>query len=486
MKNVSKSVFLNALVCPSFGWLLRSGKPIHQLSEEALSLAEQFRIEQGVEIGRRARELYLGGTLIDKKGLVAAARNTSMLLADSENSVIFEATFLIDDYVTKADILLRKKKGWHLIEVKSNTNDKPELTDELAYTAMVMMRAGVEISSAALMLISKDYRLGLPDETLFIEVDHTDETLLRALAFAKYWEDVLKHTGATIMPGPELRLECKKCPLFVDCLGKGIDNHILEIPRLSQKKFNGLKNLGIVCIEDIPSTFELTQNQAIVRDCVVLKEPRVNESLENELDAIAWPVYYLDFETVMTAIPLYPDITPYTQMPTQYSIHKCSDVGKVVAHKEFLSGHKKDDRRRLAETLISDLETAGSIITYSNFEQNTINNLARLYPDLSDKLERTLDRIIDLEAIIRKNFYHPDFHGSISIKRVLPVLVTAMSYDDLEISDGDSASATFAYLALGRWKEESEVESIRDNLKHYCARDTLAMVKLHERLHTWE
>ncbi|MCK4795452.1 MAG: DUF2779 domain-containing protein, partial [Desulfobacteraceae bacterium] len=152
----------------------------------------------------------------------------------------------------------------------------------------------------------------------------------------------------------------------------------------------------------------------------------------------------------------------------------------------FLSDYKKDDRRRLAETLISDLETAGSIITYSNFEQNTINNLARLYPDLSDKLEGTLDRIVDLEAIIRKNFYHPDFHGSISIKRVLPALVSAMSYDDLEISDGDSASAAFAYLALGRWKEESEVESIRDNLKHYCARDTLAMVKLHERLHTWE
>ena len=38
MKNVSKNVFLNTIICPSLGWLLRSGEPIEQLSEESLSL----------------------------------------------------------------------------------------------------------------------------------------------------------------------------------------------------------------------------------------------------------------------------------------------------------------------------------------------------------------------------------------------------------------------------------------------------------------
>jgi hypothetical protein len=93
-----------------------------------------------------------------------------------------------------------------------------------------------------------------------------------------------------------------------------------------------------------------------------------------------------------------------------------------------------------------------------------------------------LDRMVDLEAIIRRNFYHPDFHGSMSIKRTLPALVPDMSYDDLEIREGDSASAAFAYLALGRWKAESDIEAIRDDLLQYCARDTLAMVKLHQKL----
>jgi hypothetical protein len=54
-----------------------------------------------------------------------------------------------------------------------------------------------------------------------------------------------------------------------------------------------------------------------------------------------------------------------------------------------------------------------------------------------------------------------------------------MSYEGLEISDGDSAMATFSNLALGKY-EESDIETIKRNLLDYCAQDTLSMVKLHE------
>jgi len=54
-----------------------------------------------------------------------------------------------------------------------------------------------------------------------------------------------------------------------------------------------------------------------------------------------------------------------------------------------------------------------------------------------------------------------------------------MSYDDLEISEGDSAMATFANLALGKY-EEGDIETIKRNLLDYCAQDTLSMVKLNE------
>jgi predicted RecB family nuclease len=483
--NISKPIFLNSLVCPSYGWLQKHDETDNQTAAETRSLAAQLRIEQGIEIGRRARELYTNGVIVDAKNLEEAAKKTSKLLADKNQDTIFEPTFLIDGYVTKADILRRTKTGWHLVEVKSSANDKPELVDELAYTQMVMMRSGMTIDSASLMLVSKDYRLGMPDKALFNEIDHTADSLIRALEFEKYWDIVKRQLEIETKPVPELRFACRDCDLFSECVGKDIGNHIFEIPRISQKKFDLLVAKGIFTIEDIPDTFELTENQSMIRTCVISKQPWVSPQLQHTLNAIIWPAYYLDFETTMTAIPLYPDMAPYTQIPTQYSIHKCSNIGQVIDHREYLCDPRKDDRRSLAEHLIKDLENKGSILSYSSFEKTTINNLARLYPDIADKLERLTVRLVDLNAIIRQHFYHPDFHGSLSIKTTLPVLVPDMSYSNLEIGDGDSASAAFAYLAMGRYSQK-EAETLRQNLLIYCAQDTMAMVKLHDRLHSWE
>lgn len=485
MKNISKQVFLNAVACPSLGWLIRSGQEVEALSYEALNLGEQLRIEQGAEIGKRARTLYPEGLLVQASSFSNSVERTLDLMGDKKTSTLFEAAFQVGEYVAKADILKRTGKAWHLIEVKSDTNDKPELLDDLAYTAMVITEAGFDIKKASLMLISKDYRLGMDAKELFTEVDHTDDCSERMELLREYWDPIKKATEASTMPEPDLQLICKKCPLFQDCLGKGIENHIFELPRLSEKRFSGLKELGIVCINDIPDDFELTGNQAMIRNCVIDRSPWVNEGLKNELDSIEWPTFYLDFETTMTAIPLYPDLAPYTQLVTQYSIHKCAQLGTVQSEKAYLSDHNRDDRRNLAENLIKDLEKTGSIITYSSFEKTTVNNLAGIFPDLSHKLGLLVDRMVDLEAIIRKNFYHYEFHGSTSVKVTLPALVPEMSYDDFEIADGDSASAAFAFLAMGKYKKKAEVEQIRTNLLKYCAQDTMAMVKLHERLSGW-
>lgn len=477
MRNVSKEIFLNALLCPTLGWLMRSG----QITKTGLTLGERFRIEQATEIERRARELYSDGLLIADTDIVAASKKTKSLMNDPNASVIFEGMFFVESFASRADILKRKSDGWHMIEVKSSMNDREEFIEDMAYTAMVIDRSGFNISNASLLLISKDFRLGMKNENLFVEIDHTDEVLDRVGAFKPSWEPIEDITRKPVKPEPKLRFECRKCELFKECLGKGIDNHIFDIPRLSQSKFDKLTESNFVCIEAISDGFPLTENQARVRDCVQTKKLFVGDRLKGELRSISWPAYYLDFETVMTAIPLYPDTAPYTQIPTQYSVHKCSEPGHIIDHFEYLADPNKDCRMELAKNLINDLKGEGSIIVYSNFEKTIINGFGRVYPDISRALYCLTDRMIDLEAIIRKNFYHPDFHGSTSIKRTLPVLVPDMSYDELEIADGDSAMAAFAYLTLGKY-EDREIETIKRNLLDYCKQDTLAMVKLHKRL----
>ena len=480
-KTISKNLFLNAMVCPTLGWRLRADEPGGATASASSTLAEQFRMEQGLEVGRRARNLFPGGVLISTGDLAKAAAETTEQIRAGRPSVLFEATFVVDDYVAKADVLTRIGDTWHLVEVKSSVNLKQELIDDLAYTLMVLSRGGLKISKASLLLVSKDFRLGMEDSKLFSEHECTEDALARVTQFEPYWDVIRDRTSAASMPKPMLILACKSCGFFKDCIGKGIENHIFDIPRLSQKKVNVLKELGISRVEEVPGDFELTANQARVRQAVATGQPWVSPELKQHLTAVKWPAHYLDFETMSTALPLYPDTAPYTQIPVQYSIHTCSSVGNVDSHSEYLCDPKQDSRRGLAERLLADLGGDGSIVTYSNFEKTTINGLARLLPGLAEELSALTERIWDLEAVIRASYYHPAFHGRTSVKATLPALLPEMSYADLNIKDGDSASATFAYMALGRYTGE-EIENLRDDLLAYCGHDTKAMVKIHEQL----
>ncbi len=476
LQNISKEIFLKTLKCPTLGWLMRSGK-IYKTP----TLGEKFRMEQGIEIGRRARELYPDGILIEHTDTASALIETKNLIDNPNILIIFEATFSIDNFVAKADILKRKSDDWHMIEVKSDVKEKEEHIDDMAYTTMVIERSGLSVTDVSLMLISKDYRLGMKDKELFAEIDYTDEVKTRVNESYSSCERIDEITRQEEKPESNLIFDCKKCELFKDCVGQNIENHIFEIPRLSKSKFEKLVAQGIVCIEDIPDEFPLTDNQVKVRDCVKEKKTFVGNNLKDELESIIWPAFYLDFETVMTAIPLYKDIPPYTKLPTQFSIHKCSEPGRIIDHKEYIADLKIDCRRELANKLIEGLESEGSIIVYSGFEKAIIKKLASAYPELSIKLVKLLDRLVDLEAIIRNNFHHPDFHGSTSIKKTLPALVNDLSYNDLDISNGDTAMAVFGFMALGKY-DETELKQMQSKLLSYCKQDTLATVKLHEKL----
>ncbi len=452
---------------------------------EELTLGERFRIWHGQEIGRRARDLFPDGQLIVAADPLAADATTRTLLADTGVPSLFEAAFVADGYAARSDVLLRRDSGWHLIEVKSSVNDRAEFIDDMAYTAMVARHCGLPIASVALMLVSRDYRLGMDDADLFVEIDHTEAALERAAEFESRRVDVEALTRATVRPEPHLMLECRRCDLFTECLGEGVEDHIFDIPRLSRIRFQDLSALGFSRVPDIPADFPLTEPQARVRSCVISGEQSVSPDLGVDLDAVVWPAWYLDFETVMTALPLYPEVAPYELVPTQYSIHRCASLGVVESHTDFVADPARDCRRELAENLLRDLGETGSIIAYSGFEGRVINALAKTFPQLSDKLTALSVRIVDLEDILRRDYYHPDFHGRSSIKVALPVLVPKdeLSYGDLDgIAEGDSAAAAFAMLALGIHPGPEDAATVLHQLREYCCLDTLAMVKLHQRL----
>jgi hypothetical protein len=481
LPGINKRSFLAAVACLTQGWF------VARQDRGDLTVAELFRMEQGLEAGRRARALWPHGVLIKSVDLDAAAAETQRLMSTPTISAIFEATFRIAGYTAKADILIRAGGGWRLLEVKSSLHDdegaKGEHLDDLAYTSMVLLRSGVKLASAELMLLNRDYRLGQPDSNLFIASDHTAAVMQTVAETDCLWNSIRLAVTSAKCPKPTPIFECRHCDFFAsDCLGKGITHSIFELPRLSERKFQGLCDLNTLTIAAIPVSFDLTENQRRVANVIQSGKPWCDQSaLSTLLQSVRWPCYYLDFETVMTAIPLWSDIAPHEQIVTQYSIHVCKKPGKTIAHREYLANHTRDCRRELAERLIQDLGEVGSIISYSQFEKTQINGLAKRFPDLAPALKKCVGRLFDLEKVFIQAFCHPDFCGRTSIKVTLPALVPDMTYKGLPISDGDCALASFAKMASGKCTQ-AEINQIRADLLAYCKQDTLAMVRLHERV----
>jgi hypothetical protein len=131
---------------------------------------------------------------------------------------------------------------------------------------------------------------------------------------------------------------------------------------------------------------------------------------------------------------------------------------------------------------VKALGNKGSIIVYNMaFENTRLNELRDDYAEFADAIKKIQKRIIDLMVPFRKKYYYlPAMQGSYSIKYVLPAMVPEMSYEGLTIANGGDASAAFYNLRF-----ETDVEKIkttRQALMDYCELDTLAMVKILEKL----
>ena len=78
-------------------------------------------------------------------------------------------------------------------------------------------------------------------------------------------------------------------------------------------------------------------------------------------------------------------------------------------------------------------------------------------------------------------YVHKDFGGSASLKKVLPVLVTQLSYKELGIHEGAAAQRLWMEAVLYGKREDSKEQILRD-LEEYCKMDTLAMVEIYRQL----
>ncbi len=451
--------------------------------------AQQARFDAGTRVGEIARELRPGGVLITESAFHhddAVARTRSLIDSGSATA-LYEAGFTEGGVRVRADILAGSGDGWEMIEVKSSTSVKAEHVPDAAVQFVTLEQAGISVDRVSVAHVNTGYvyRGGdyAADELLTVQ-DVTAEARSYAEQVPARLAEMWKALEADEPPQREIESYCKApyaCEFYDHCRKQEPEWSIEDLPRIDDRRRRELRAAGVRSIPEIPATFRLTPPQQLVRRVLASGHPYVGPGLRSDLARLAPPVHFIDFETINPVLPVYPGTRPYQVQPFQWSDHVRRPDGSVE-HYEFLADGREDPRREFAESLLDRLSDAATIVVYSSYEQARLKQLQATFPDLRSPIQEILDRPwVDLLDVVRDHYYHPDFHGSYSIKSVLPALVPGFGYQDLAIHGGEVASIAFLESVDPR-TSPSRREQVRADLLEYCGRDTEAMVLIVEAL----
>lgn len=482
---ISKSKYLAGLQCLKYLWYRVNAS--EEIPEP--DFTAQFIFNQGTLVGEYAKKLYPGGIDLGKIGdLKEQLVKTSELL--SERKPLFEASCSSGCVYSRADILVPADTDrWDIIEVKSSTRLKEDYIYDVSFQKYCLDRAGVKIRKCYLANINNQYiRKGdINPGQLFKKTDITMEVDEFLIGIEDRIEEMLEVAARTSPPEILIGKHCSEpysCPLKDKCWRFLPDNHIFNLYG-SRDKAAELFNEGVLSIKDIPDWYNLNFKQKIQLECAKTEKPKINKSeILKSINSLEYPLYFLDFETFSTAIPLYEGVRPYQRIPFQYSIHILDTIDSQPGHYDFLAEGAEDPREELLLNLKKKINKTGSIIVYyESFERGVLKELAEAFPDYSQWIDSILTRIVDLyKPFGNFHYYHSSQKGSASIKNVLPA-ITDLSYKGMDIADGMAASGYFLYICGNYDINESrpakeEVEKVRKSLIKYCGMDTGGMIHI--------
>ena len=455
------------------------------------SAQQQALFDTGNAVGQLAQQRWLGGVEVgfkpwERKPAIA---QTQKLMADPSVPAIYEAAFLHDGLYVRVDILARTDEGWDLVEVKSSTRPEKEVfLKDLAVQYWVLSNLGIPLREVGILVLNNQY--------VYPGGDYDLESLFRFHEATEYCQENSDWVGADVQrlhavlaqsepPAIEVGDHCFRpydCPYYGHCT-QGLveaEHPISDLYRLSQRRREELIANGVETIPDIPEDFPLSDVQERIRVAVQTGQPWRSAELDNQLNDVEWPLYYLDFEAFQPALPRFVGTKPYQAIPFQFSLHIQAGPSEPIEHLEYLHTENTDPRPALIERLLAAIGESGSVVVYSGYERQILNALATAFPEHAVKLHALTERLWDLLPIIQNHYYHPDFRGSFSIKSVLPALLPEAGWSELEVADG--RSAVLMYEQALESKDEAMQDWLFDALRAYCKQDTLAMVKVREAL----
>lgn len=481
---LSKSTFLRGLQCSKSLYLYKN----FIQTRDSVSPEQQAIFNRGNSVGVLARKVFPGGvdaTSGKKNDNILAVEKTKQLI-ESGAEVIYEAAFQNNQVLAILDILVKKENAWYAYEVKSSVKISHTYLLDASLQYWVISNSGLPLADISLITVNNQYvRKG---ELKIHELFTITSVMKDALRNQPLIEEKINLSklvlAETKTPDVEIGEHCfspYRCDFMGTCWKNVPKKSVFEIAGVPKAEQFALYNAGFKTLSKIPKINNLGKNANIHIQSVKNKEPKVElEAIKKFLDKARYPLFFMDFETFMPAIPIYNNTTPYQHIPFQYSLHYKKDIELPLEHFHFLAEQGADPRKAFIESLLKDSENEGTILVYdAQMERNVLNGLKNDFPEYGTAIELRLKRIVDLAQPFQdRNYYHPAMQNSISIKNLLHALVPDLSYTDLKISSG--SIAMIAFEKLQKETDMFKILEVREQLIEYCKLDTLAMVKIFE------
>ena len=480
---LSKSRLISAWQCPKKLHLEKHHPELGEVSSQTESL-----FATGHRVGEISQQLYGTPESVEipfnrKMGLMV--RETDELIKGGADFPIFEATFQYDGILVRVDVLVPVADGWRAIEVKASTSVKDYHVLDCAIQDWVMRHVDLPVTSISLAHINNQFvYAGDGDyEGLLVEEDLTEHVR----TVEPTVDDLIRQARDAVtgpLPDVQVGTQCNKpyeCPFIQHCWPMDAEYPIIGLGG-SKAKLGNYVALGCRDIRDVDVESITADTQLRIHRVTASGEPEILDGGRKTLEALSYPRHYLDFETVGPAVPFWAGTRPYAPIAVQWSCHIDDGSGdgslENMRHEEFLDLSGEPPMRALAEKLIACLGDSGPVLMYTTYEENVINGLIDMFPDLEEPLQKIIHRLFDLHPVVKVNYYHPKMLGSWSIKAVLPTIAPHMNYAELEgINEGMGASDGFIEAINPATTPERKAE-LEEQLLRYCRFDTEAMVEI--------
>lgn len=485
---LSKSTYIRGLQCEKSLYLYKHNYNLR----DGISSQLQAIFNQGTNVGILSQRLFPNGvdaTPSDHFKIQESVLKTKEFI-DNGESIIYEATFQYNGVLVALDILVKDEEGWKAFEVKSSTSISETYINDAAIQYYAITNSGIELKDISIVFINNQYvKNGDIDVNELFTVESVLERVKTIVpTIPNQIESFKRLISQDSVPNIDIGIHCSTpygCDFMCHCWKHIPEYSIFNISNLyTTKKFELYEN-GIVSFEQIDlKNSKLNPNQLLQVTSELNNTTYIDRnSIIEFLKDFKYPLYYLDFETMTSAVPIFDNTRPYQQLVFQYSLHMQTEPSELE-HKEYLAEASPniDPRINFVKQLISDCGSTGDILVYNiGFERGKLKDLIAIFPIYTTGINNIIGRLKDLMIPFQKKWYYtPVMKGSYSIKYILPALVPELSYQDLVIKEGGTASSIFTQMVTGEF--EGDIDKTKIDLLEYCKLDTYAMVKILEKL----